>query len=94
MSRVTSAQAIAARFVVCACAIVCGCSKPEPDDARTSPSVAASGRETSAVDGTSELQDWAKHATAGVAATDDVGQPAPARSASAALATPVIHTVD
>ncbi|WP_250486435.1 hypothetical protein [Caballeronia sp. GaOx3] len=47
---------------------------------------------TNATEATSELQDWAKQATAG--ASEPAARAAVARVASEPLATPVIHTVD
>ncbi|BBP99650.1 hypothetical protein BSFA1_47790 [Burkholderia sp. SFA1] len=89
MPTVSSRHAVVARIIVCACAIVCGCSKPESPSsdtpARSEPSALP------ATTATSELQDWAKQATD---VTDATAPPAMARAASEPLATPVIHTVD
>ncbi|SAL61556.1 hypothetical protein AWB70_05589 [Caballeronia cordobensis] len=86
MPTVSSRHAVVARIIVCAYAIVCGCSKPESPSsdtpARSEPSALP------ATTATSELQDWAKQAT------DATAPPAMARAASEPLATPVIHTVD
>ena len=89
MSIVSCRYVSVACFAVCVSAIVCGCSKPDAD----SPSpVAVMRSEPSETAATSELQDWAKQATAG--ASDPAARAAVARVASEPLATPVIHTVD
>jgi hypothetical protein len=89
MSIVPSRHAVVACFAVCVCAIVCGCGKQETASV---PSATPAMSATNATEATSELQDWAKQATAG--ASDPAARAAVARVASEPLATPVIHTVD
>lgn len=89
MSIVPSRHAVVACFAVCVSAIVCGCGKQET---ASEPSATSATSVTNATNATSELQDWAKQATAG--ASDLAARADIARSASEPLATPVIHTVD
>ncbi|MDR5745266.1 hypothetical protein QCE73_19085 [Caballeronia sp. LZ029] len=92
MSIVPSRHAVVACFAVCVSAIVCGCGKQETASEPSATPATSITNATNATNATSELQDWAKQATAG--ASDPAERAVVARSASEPLATPVIHTVD